>query len=107
MYVRQGRKKHNFCDAFRELILKWAYGITGNHGMIRKRILCLSAAVLVMFKRLLGMPVAVAILVSSKRSDSDASKSNTSVKGAHFLYNIRTTIYINQNATDCLHLTIA
>ena len=47
------------------------------------------------------MPVAVAILVSSKRSDSDASKSNTSVKGAHFLYNIRTTIYINQNATDC------
>ena len=50
MYVRQGRKKHNFCDAFRELILKWAYGITGNHGMIRKRILCLSAAVLVMLK---------------------------------------------------------
>ena len=68
--------------------------------MIRKRILVLSAAVLVMFKRLLGIPVAVAILVSSKRSDSDASKSNTSVKGAHFLYNIRTTIYINQNATD-------
>ena len=69
--------------------------------MIRKRILVLSAAVLVMFKRLLGIPVAVAILVSSKRSDSDASKSNTSVKGAHFLYNIRTTIHINQNATDC------
>ena len=66
--------------------------------MIRKRILVLSAAVLVMFKRLLGIPVAVAILVSSKRSDSDASKSNTSVKGAHFLYIIRTTIYINQNA---------
>ena len=51
-------------------------------------------------KRLLGIPVAVAILVSSKRSDSDASKGNTSVKGAHFLYNIRNTTYIDQNATD-------
>ena len=48
--------------------------------------------------------LSVEINSSSKRSDSDASKSNTSVKGAHFLYNIRTTIYINQNATDCLHL---
>ena len=98
MYVRQGRKKHNFCDAFRELILKWAYGITGNHGMIRKKNSLFLCSRLSKVKRLLGMPVAVAILVSSKRSDSDASKSNTSVKGAHFLYNIRTTIYINQNA---------
>ena len=56
-------------------------------------------------KRLLGIPAA--ILAPSKRSDSDASKSNTSVKGAHFLYDIRNNIYINQNATGCSHLTIS
>ena len=33
---------------------------------------------------------------------TDASKGNTSVKGAHFLYNIRNTNYINQNAAGCL-----
>ena len=70
--------------------------------MIRKKNSLFLCSRLSKVKRLLGMPVAVAILVSSKRSDSDASKSNTSVKGAHFLYNIRTTIYINKNATDCL-----